>query len=90
MSSLTRGEGISHVATWWRNVSVTGPEYAWHGQKKHKEACKWGRCTGLRYVVRKGKGGTDCVEMGGTGGFKRLLFCCVEDKLYETRSENRD
>lgn len=38
--------------------------------KKHKEACKWGRCKGLRYVVRKGKGGTDCVEMGGTEALK--------------------
>lgn len=89
MSSLTRGEGISHVATWWRNVSVKGPEDAWHGQKSTRKPVR-GQCKGLRYVVRKGKGGADCVEMGGTRGFKRLLFCCVEDKLYKTRSENRD
>lgn len=66
-----------------------GPEDAWHGQKSTRKPVRE-ECKGLRYVVRKGKGGTDCVEMGGTGSFKRLLFCCVEDKLYKTRSENRD
>ena len=42
MSSLTRSEGSSHVATWWRNVSVKGPEYAWHGQKSTRKPVSGG------------------------------------------------